>query len=90
MSNKTSKPSYRAAVEIKFKQDLETVINKALKPEIDDQFSDRSNVYMKQNSNGLQMVFESTDTVALRAAVNSYLRWIQGILSIVKNLNENS
>jgi tRNA threonylcarbamoyladenosine modification (KEOPS) complex Pcc1 subunit len=87
LANKASETGYLAKVHIKFNPDLGKVVNKALKPEIESQFSDRTKVSMEQVSSGLKMTFEATDIVALRAAVNSYLRWIQGILNIVEDIN---
>ena len=87
MEEKTPEKGCLATVHIIFNTDLGKVVNKALKPEIESQFSDRTRVSMEQMSSGLKMTFEATDIVALRAAVNSYLRWIQGILNIVEDIN---
>ena len=87
MEKKGLEPNYKATVQIKFKPELGKVMNKALKPEIESQFSDRTKVSMEQKSSGLKMTFKASDIVALRAAVNSYLRWIQGILNIVEDIN---
>ena len=38
--------------------------------------SKRSKVQAEGEGNRLTLVFEATDTSALRAAINSYLRWI--------------
>jgi len=87
LEKKGLEPNYKATVQIKFKPELGKVMNKALKPEIESQFSDRTKVSMEQKSSGLKMTFKASDIVALRAAVNSYLRWIQGILNIVEDIN---
>ena len=56
---------------------LETVL-KALKPETErHQFMRRSKVNVRSEQNSLILNFEAEDTSALRAAINSYLRWIK-------------
>lgn len=55
---------------------LETVL-KALKPEIErHQFMRRSKVNVSSKQNSLILYFDAEDTPALRASINSYLRWI--------------
>jgi len=48
----------------------------ALKPETKTPPSFRSRVKVEGRGSSLILSFEATDTSALRAAVNSYLRWI--------------
>jgi len=58
------------------KRHLEMVL-KALKPEIErHQFMRRSKVNVSSKQNNLILNFKAEDTSALRAAINSYLRWI--------------
>ena len=86
LGKKGSEADYLATVKIQFKPGLKKVVNKALQPEIESQFSDRTKVSMEKISDGLKMTFEASDIVALRAAVNSYLRWIHGILNLVEDI----
>ncbi len=86
LENKGSEADYLATVKIQFKPGLGKVVNKALQPEIESHFSDRTKVSMEKISDSLKMTFEASDIVALRAAVNSYLRWIQGILNLVEDI----
>ena len=46
----------------------------ALKPEIHDEVS-RSQMNVEEEKGELVISFEAEDVVALRAAINSYLRW---------------
>ena len=58
------------------KKRLEMVL-KALKPETEmHRFTRRSKVKVGSKQNSLTLNFEAEDTSALRAAINSYMRWI--------------
>ncbi len=52
------------------------IVYGALKPETESPPSPRSRVYIELDGRTLTLKFEATDTTALRAALNSYLRWI--------------
>jgi tRNA threonylcarbamoyladenosine modification (KEOPS) complex Pcc1 subunit len=58
------------------------IIISSLKPELESGISDRSNVVIEVSMKGLVVKVVADDMVALRAAVNSYLYWIQGIMDI--------
>jgi KEOPS complex subunit Pcc1 len=58
------------------KKRLEMIL-KALKPETEmHPPTRRSNVKVTSEQNSLILNFEANDTSALRASINSYLRWI--------------
>lgn len=52
------------------------IVLDALKPETRSTVSPRSRVKVEGMGSSLILNFEATDTSALRAAVNSYLRWV--------------
>ena len=52
------------------------VVRKALGPETRISPKGRSKVQAEGEGNCLTLIFEASDTSALRAALNSYLRWI--------------
>ena len=58
------------------------IIIKALRPELESGISDRSKVLLKVFPKGLLIEISADDITALRAAVNSYLYWVQGIMDI--------
>lgn len=58
------------------------IIIKALRPELESGISDRSKVLLKVSPKGLLIEVSADDITALRAAVNSYLYWVQGIMDI--------
>ncbi len=54
----------------------------ALKPELETGISDRSRIVLEKTEKGLAIRVSADDVTALRAAVNSYLYWVQGIMDI--------
>ncbi len=58
------------------------IIISSLKPELERGISDRSRVAIEASDRGVVVRVVAEDMVALRAAVNSYLYWIQGIMDI--------
>ena len=58
------------------------IIITSLWPELESGISDRSKVVITESEKGLVVKVVADDMVALRAAVNSYLYWIQGIMDI--------
>jgi tRNA threonylcarbamoyladenosine modification (KEOPS) complex Pcc1 subunit len=63
----------RAKVRIQANEDAD-VLARALKPEVHDEIS-RSKMRIEEENGELVISFEAEDVVALRAALNSYLRW---------------
>jgi tRNA threonylcarbamoyladenosine modification (KEOPS) complex Pcc1 subunit len=59
----------------------------ALRPETETSVTSRSKVDMKTEGQGLVLEFRATDTSALRAALNSYLRLI-GVAMNLQKLTE--
>jgi tRNA threonylcarbamoyladenosine modification (KEOPS) complex Pcc1 subunit len=61
----------------------------SLKPEMAAPTSDRSVVTIDPTSSGILLKIEAEDVTALRAAVNSYLYWAQGIIDLTSKLGRN-
>jgi tRNA threonylcarbamoyladenosine modification (KEOPS) complex Pcc1 subunit len=78
----------RATVRLQFSSEkhLTTLIN-ALVPEVNRPVTNRSKVMVTKDSKFLVLKVEARDTVALRATLNAYLRWI-GSMKNVLNLLE--
>ncbi|RLI22701.1 hypothetical protein DRO54_00545 [Candidatus Bathyarchaeota archaeon] len=76
----------KAEATVKFEfdseQTLETVFN-ALKPETLSAPTERSRAHIEVDGKNLILKFEARDSTALRAALNSYLRWIKLIIEIL-------
>lgn len=64
------------------------VVLEALKPETKTPPTRRSKVQMKGEGNILTLNFRARDTSALRAAVNSYLRWILLTKNVLESVSE--
>jgi tRNA threonylcarbamoyladenosine modification (KEOPS) complex Pcc1 subunit len=79
----------KAVVRLKFplEKQLEIVF-KALEPEVKKPATMRSRTTLKKDDEFLVLNVEARDTVALRAALNAYLRWINSILSVLEVLEK--
>lgn len=77
----------KAVARLKFpsKKQLEIVF-KALEPEVKKPITMRSRTALEKDDALLVLNVEARDTVALRAALNAYLRWINSILSVLEVL----
>lgn len=60
------------------------IILKALKPEINTSPSQRATVELNLKNKILDVSIKASDATSLRAAVNSYLRWIMLSLDVIK------
>lgn len=75
-----------AKAEIELTEEATEVVLKALVPETEVSTSDRSKVSIHSSQGGVRLLVEADDTVALRAALNSYLRWIKGIIGVIERI----
>lgn len=77
----------KATVRLKFSSErqLEIVFN-SLKPEIENPSTMRSKANLEKEGMFLILRIEAKDTVALRAALNAHLRWIDSMLSALEVL----
>jgi len=81
----------QAVIRLNFSSEKQLkVVLEALKPETRTPATHRSKVQIMSEGNSLTLSFEATDTSALRAAINSYLRWIHLAKTVVKSVNEFS
>ena len=72
-----------AKVNIVLDPDLLDAVKTALIPEVESPSSERSRTGVSIQGNELVIETVASDTTALRASLNSYLRWVQGIQGIV-------
>ncbi|MHA1604733.1 MAG: KEOPS complex subunit Pcc1 [Candidatus Freyarchaeota archaeon] len=72
----------RGIVEIVLPPDLSKVVFKSLSPEIITSPKERHRGKLKRDGDIISIEIEAEDTVALRAALNSYLRLLKIILGI--------
>jgi tRNA threonylcarbamoyladenosine modification (KEOPS) complex Pcc1 subunit len=60
-----------------------TTLLDALSPETEKPVGTRANAVLERESNLLVLKVEAKDTVALRAALNAYLRWIGSTVNVL-------
>jgi len=80
---------YTAYAEIIIPSDdnLAQIIESSLKPEVEDPVSQRSIVAVYAETECLKISVCATDLAALRAALNSYLRWVKAIQDVVVSIS---
>jgi tRNA threonylcarbamoyladenosine modification (KEOPS) complex Pcc1 subunit len=80
---------YTANIEIKYPltEGLAKIIEGSLIPEIERPISDRSRTQVYVDDSNLYLKIGASDLSAMRAAVNSYLRWVEAILDIFGKLH---
>jgi tRNA threonylcarbamoyladenosine modification (KEOPS) complex Pcc1 subunit len=64
------------------------IVYKALMPETAKPATARSKANLKIENNFLILTIEAKDTVALRAALNAYLRWVSAVCSVLSILDK--
>jgi KEOPS complex subunit Pcc1 len=74
----------KATINLKFdnEKQAETLLS-ALAPETKAPPTHRSNTQLTKNGTCLTLAVEAQDTVALRATLNAYLRWINSTLNVI-------
>lgn len=80
----------KATVRLRFSEERLTVLINALMPEANRPATKRSKVILSRDSQSLMLKVEATDTVALRAALNAYLRWINSTISVIEAIERSS
>jgi len=75
----------KATIRLKFNSEkqLSTLIS-ALTPEANAPVTRRANVKLKKDGSELTLTVEADDTVALRATLNAYLRWIISTINVIE------
>lgn len=66
------------------------IVFKALEPEVRKSPTMRSQVTLSKEKTSLSLKIQARDTVALRAAVNAYLRWINSMVNVLETLEDVS
>ena len=75
----------KAFVRLKFasQKQLATLLE-ALTPETKVQVTRRAHVKLEEDGLFLVLTVDANDTVALRATLNAYLRWINSMINVMK------
>lgn len=78
-----------ATVRLPFKSEKQLIaLVSALTPEIERQIATRSKATMMTDTQYLVLNVEAKDTVALRAALNAYLRWINSAINVLETVEK--
>jgi tRNA threonylcarbamoyladenosine modification (KEOPS) complex Pcc1 subunit len=79
----------KAVVRLRFpsKRQLDIFI-KALEPEVKKPATARSKTNIESEENFLILRVEARDTVALRATLNAFLRWINSVVNVLEVLEK--
>jgi tRNA threonylcarbamoyladenosine modification (KEOPS) complex Pcc1 subunit len=81
----------KAVVRLPFKSEKQlTALVAALTPEVSRQIGVRSKVTLETDAQFLVLNVEAEDTVALRAALNAYLRWINSTVNVLESVDESA
>ena len=80
-----TKTNATVRLKLSSKQQGQIIID-SLKPETSHPASRRSKATIRLEDRVLILEIEAYDTTALRASLNSYLRWINSILDVLNNL----
>jgi tRNA threonylcarbamoyladenosine modification (KEOPS) complex Pcc1 subunit len=75
----------KASLRLKFtsQKQLSTLLE-ALKPETKALVTRRATVKLDEEGLFLVLTVEAKDTIALRATLNAYLRWINSLISVIQ------
>jgi tRNA threonylcarbamoyladenosine modification (KEOPS) complex Pcc1 subunit len=65
------------------------LLHEALAPELKNEFA-RSDINVSRIEDGILLGFTAKDVTALRATLNSYLRWLTVITEIDEELDRNA
>jgi tRNA threonylcarbamoyladenosine modification (KEOPS) complex Pcc1 subunit len=75
-----------AEIRVDMPDDMVEAVLDALGPETETPSSERSITDVRRTLDGIILFTEASDTTAMRAAVNSYLHWIQGIMDMLSKM----
>jgi tRNA threonylcarbamoyladenosine modification (KEOPS) complex Pcc1 subunit len=81
----------KATVRLRFSSEKNlTTLIKALTPEVNKPITARARAVLEKEGKFLVLKVEAKDTVALRATLNAYLRWIGAMANVVKVIEHPS
>lgn len=80
--------SAKATVRLKFSEKQICTLLNALTPETKAMATRRARVKLEKDGLFLVLTVEAEDTVALRATLNAYLRWINSTINIIHTVEQ--
>lgn len=76
-----------AEILIRIPSKLAKIVEGSLLPEAERPISERSSVQVRTEDDKIALTFEASDVAAMRAAINSYLRWVTAIMDAVETVS---
>ena len=74
----------KASINLRFNSEKQlTTLLDALKPEVNAPVTRRAQVSLEKQDAFLVLSVDAKDTIALRATLNAYLRWINSTVSVI-------
>ena len=74
----------KASISLRFNSEKQlTTLLDALKPEVNAPVTRRAQVSLEKQDAFLVLSVDAKDTIALRATLNAYLRWINSTVSVI-------
>lgn len=84
-SDKPMAVSAKATLNLRFQDEKKLAASMAaLKPEVNSSVTRRAKINLKSHGNMLVLSIDAEDTVALRANVNAYLRWVSSTINVIE------
>ncbi len=81
----------KATVRIRIASEKElTALLDAIMPEANAPLTRRSKVKLEKDGLFLKLTVEAEDTVALRATLNAYLRWINSTINVITTVEQST
>ena len=77
----------KISISIEVDGNLVKILTESLLPEIERPSSSRSRVSLEPLNGRLELRISASDVTALRATVNSYLRWVDSILNLLDRID---
>jgi tRNA threonylcarbamoyladenosine modification (KEOPS) complex Pcc1 subunit len=78
----------KATIHLTFTEKQVDTLFSALTPEAKAPPTHRSTVKLEKDGCNLTLIVEAEDTVALRATLNAYLRWINSTLNVIEAIRK--
>jgi len=73
-----------AEVTVRGREGFIRILESSLRPEVERPSSTRTRASLKAEGSVLKLEIIASDITALRAALNSYLRWVQSINEVIE------
>jgi len=76
-----------ATLRLSFDSDEQSqIVLDSLKPETQTPSTQRARITLRKQGKFILLTAEARDTIALRASLNAYLRWINAVLNVLEAL----